>query len=456
VTSEALIASKAREDRVCGYGKTLMVGRIAVALLFWWGLRAGIPLHAAQAAGTNPPATSSPSENASQAHTLPSGTVLQLRLTTPVSTESSHLNEEVKAEVERAIVGPDGVEVPVGAVATGRIAKLIPSSTPTDRAKLLIGFDTLTLPGQSPAKLAAHVSGVDNARETLLADGTIVGVLQNELPVTLLNSAMAKIGKAKSSGAQASQNTNGSWLGSADTSIAYPAGAELSLTLDKPLTVTGIFQPEFAREIPNSLAEAIVHLLGQSPRRVASKKGNLGGVVNLVIIGNEAEIHNAFIKAGWAAAATEDANSLWSTFHAVINGKGYDAAPMSTLYLYGRPEDAAFEKMLNDFGKRHHLRLWRAPVNSPDGRSIWLVAADHDNGVDIHPGVISHATDPHVDEERAKVGADLGMTGFVAAEALVVPPNPLHSGYTATGGEWETDGKVLVIEMKPQSKASAT
>ncbi|MCL5669802.1 MAG: LssY C-terminal domain-containing protein [Acidobacteria bacterium] len=384
----------------------------------------------------------------SSTHTVPAGTVLYLRLKTPVSTTTSNLGQEVDAEVERSVRGPEGIEIPVGAEVRGKIAKLIPSSSPTDRAKLLLRFTSLKVPGQPAIPLAGHVTGVDNARESVLPDGTIVGVLASELPVTLLNSAIQKLEKSSSSGTQQAQTGGGTGMGTADTSITYPVGTEFFLALDKPLTVQGTFQPEFAGQLPGTLKETILQLLAHSPKRVANKKGNLGGAVNLVLIGNAQEIRTAFEKAGWTPAEEETGRPLWKTFQAVIAGKGYDAAPMSTLYVYGRPQDMAFEKMLNTFAMRHHLRLWKAPVKSPQGRDVWLVSADHDNGIDIHPGVISHATDPDVDAEREKVGADLGMTGLVAAEELVTPPNPLHSGYTATGGKWETDGRVLVIDLK--------
>jgi LssY C-terminus len=391
--------------------------------------------------------SSSGAARPSATHTVPAGTVLYLRLMTPVSTASSHLDEEVKAEIERSVSGPAGVEIPVGAVARGRVARLIPSSSPTDRAKLLLEFSTLELPGQVATPLAAHVSGVDNAREQVLADGMIVGVLASELPVTLLNSAIGKLEKQSSTN---DQQGGGTMLGTANTAITYPAGTEFFLTLAKPLTVAGNFQREFAQQISPALKEKVLDLLAHSPQRVASKKGTLGGVVNLVLIGDQQEIRTAFEKAGWVYAEEEKGAPILKTLQAVIAGKGYDAAPMSTLYVYGRPQDMAFEKMFNTFAQRHHLRIWKAPMTSPQGREMWVVAADHDTGVDIHPGVVSHATDPHVDEERAKVGADLGMTGWVAAEELVTPPHPLHSGYTATGGPWETDGQVLVVKLKPE------
>lgn len=395
-----------------------------------------------------------PAENGS-IYTVPAGTELYLRLKTPVSTTSSHLNEPVEAEAERSVLEGDEVAIPVGAIVSGRIALLIPTSSPTDRAKLRLKFDSLKLPGQTDTPLACHVNNVDNAREKVLSDGTIQGVLASELPVTLLNSAIEKVQK-KTGTTQQDQQSGETWFGSPDTSIDYAAGTEFSVVLDKPLEVSGHFQSEFARQIPATLKEDVMRLLADAPRRVKSKKGNEGGPTNLVLIGGKDEIRAAFEKAGWTVAQDQNANSLWKTFEAVIKGKGYDEAPMSTLYMYGRPEDMAFEKMLNTFTMRHHLRIWKAPATAPDGRQIWLVVADHDNGFDIRPGVISHSVDPHVDLERVKVGADLGMTGMVAAEELVSVSNPARTGLTATGGQWESDGKILVVDLKPLATAPST
>jgi hypothetical protein len=416
------------------------------------GLLAG---QAAQAGGQEPAGTVSAAPGGVPAFTVPSGTEIFFRLKTPVSTISSHLNETVEAATERQVEVNGGVAVPLGAVVSGRIAKLIPSSSPTDRARILLEFNSLKLPGQSAIPMSCHVSEVDNAREKVLADGTIQGVLASELPVTLINSAIAKMQK-KTGGTQQTQQSGGTWFGSPDTSISYAAGTEFSVVLDKPLNVSGQFEPEFAGRIPASLKESVMQLLAQAPRRVKSKKGNEGGPVNLLLVGSREEVSAAFEKAGWTAAQDQNADSLWKTFEAVIKGKGYDAAPMSTLYLYGHPEEMAFEKMLNTFTHRHHLRIWKAPTAAPDGRPIWLVVANHDNGFDVRPGVISHSVDPRVDLERAKVGADLGMTGMVTAEELVSVSNPARSGLTATGGKWESDGRILVLDLRPQSRVPAT
>lgn len=397
------------------------------------------------------PAAVSRSEGNVLTFNVPAGMELYLRLKTPVSTTLSHLDEKVEAGIERAVEIKGKIAIPVGALLSGRIARLIPSSNPADRAKLLLHFDKLKLPGQPGIPVQCHVSKVDNARETVLPDGTIQGVLASELPVTLLNSAIQKLEKRTGN----TQQSAGKWFGSPDTSIHYPDGTEFSVVLDKPLEVSGRFKPEFARRLPSNVMDSVMQLLAGAPRRVVSRKGNQGGPVNLVLVGNQREIREAFEKTGWTEAEGENANSLWKTFEAMVKGKGYEAAPMSTLYLYGHPEDMAFEKMLNTFTHRHHLRIWKAPATAPDGRPMWLVVANHDNGFDIRPGVISHSIDPHVDRERAKVGADLGMTGMVAAEELVSVSNPARSGLTATGGKWESDGKILVVDFKPQPGAPA-
>ncbi|HET7102207.1 MAG TPA: LssY C-terminal domain-containing protein [Terriglobia bacterium] len=421
----------------------------AGALVWLLLTSAGLPARqAGQAGDQGPSGTPSTAVGGVPTHTVPSGTEIFLRLKTAVSTTSSHLNEPVEASTGREVEVNGEVAIPLGAVFSGRIARLIPSSSPTDRAKLLLQFNSLKLPGQAAVPLTCHMKEVDNAREKVLADGTIQGVLASELPVTLLNSAIAKIHK-KTGDAQQTQQGAGTWFGNPDTSINYPVGTEFSVVLDKPLEVSGRFQPEFARQVPAALEASVMQVLAQAPRRVKSKKGNEGGPVNLVLVGSRQEIDAAFEKAGWTAAKDQDANSLWKTFEAIIKGQGYDAAPMSTLFMYGRPEDMAFEKMLNTFTHRHHLRIWKAPAPAADGRPVWLVVADRDNGFDIRPGVISHSVDPLVDLERAKVGADLGMTGLVAAEQTVSVSNPARSGLTATGGKWESDGRILVVDLRP-------
>jgi len=380
-------------------------------------------------------------------HTLASGTKLYVRLETAVSTTSSHLNQAVTARVVRDVASDQGVLVPIGAEATGNIEKLIPTSDPKDHARLLIHFAQLAIPHHPTLSLTAHLTEVENARETVLADGTIQGVLEKDAALGRMDGLLDKLGSPGNEMEVMSDKA----VGKSDTAINYPAGTDLELTLDQPLTVDSASSPAAATEISPSLAQAVQKLLADAPQRAESKTKKPGDPLNLVIVGSVDQIRNAYKQAGWSEAKKLGARSAVGTVRAMATDEGYGQAPVSQLYLFDRAEDLAFEKMLNTFLKRHHLRLWRTSVTSAEGREIWLGASTHDIGLDVHVGVVSHAIDPDLDAERSKVGADLMAGGLVAAEQLVARPNPLAEGKTATGGTWKTDGQLLVIELKTSS-----
>jgi hypothetical protein len=377
---------------------------------------------------------------------LPAGYALYLRLEGTMSTTGSHLHDVVKARIIREVDSGNGALIPLGTEVEGRIEKLIPSSSPTDRARLLIRFDRLIVPGQGAVGFAGHISEVENAREKVLQDGTIQGVLASELPLSHLEDEMGKLAGEDSDLSRYEKKA----FGESDTSINYGPGTDLTLVLDKPLIVAEMPLSLSFNELPPGLPDAVGRMLQGAPQRASGKDGKPGDPLNLVLIGNISEIREVFKQAGWGEAERKTGKAVWDTIRAVAGEQGFGRAPVSDLYLFGHREDLAFEKMLNTFLKRHHLRLWRTAATTPDGREIWLGAATHDTGLDVHPGVVSHQIDPNLDAERAKLGADLRVTGLVAAEQLVTRANPLSQGLTATGGTWKTDGRLLVIDLATQ------
>ena len=382
------------------------------------------------------------------ATSLPAGTVIYLRLNTPVSSKTSNNHDAVKATVARDVTTPAGVVIPVGVVVSGRVEKLVKSSRPDERDQLQLSFTSLGLPDKSNLKLEGHVSAVENGRETLEA-GTIQGVLESEVPLAQVNRGLGKLAESNPDLGGALAKIAEKNLGTVDTSITLPAGTDLLFALDKPLTVSRVFPPAVPDKLPSALATAVETLLANAPQRASSKDGKPGDPLNLVVIGNAEQIGQAFQQAGWSVAEKKTSKSVFDTVRAVMDNQGYGKAPVSELYVFGRAEDLAFEKMFNTFNKRHHLRLWRTEARTPDGREIWLGAATHDIGLEpTNSGSISHAIDPNLDDERSRVGADLAIGGSVAAEKLVTRPNPLSQGLTATGGKWHTDGALLVIVLK--------
>jgi hypothetical protein len=379
---------------------------------------------------------------------LPAGTILYIRLDTAVNTATSKAHAKIKAHVVRQAWAGNSVVVPLGAALEGQIKKIVKSADPGSPALMALQFTQLELPGEKPYPLSCHLLKVENARETVLADGSILGVKQDQMGSTYVNSALNKLALSLPSLSSTIQDIQKKQVGPPDVDINYPAGADMQVALDKPLLFARTYPAAAAETLPAGVLTAVSAVLGDAPQRSETHDGQPGDPLNLVIVGGPQQIADAFRQAGWIVPLRKQTQSVWKTVQAMIQDQGFGAAPISNLYLFARPQDLAFEKVLNTFNMRHHLRLWRTPTKAPDGSEIWLGAAVHDTGIDIHPGVVSHATSPQLDNERAKVGADLLDTGLVSAEALVMPPHPLTQGFTGTGGAWHTDGKLLVIDLK--------
>jgi len=198
---------------------------------------------------------------------LPAGYALYLRLEAPISTTASHFHDVVKARIIREVGSANRVLIPLGAEVQGRIEKLIPSSSPTDRARLLIRYDKLIIPGNPAVTLAGHISEVENARENVLQDGTIQGVLTSDLPVSHLEDAMGKVAGQDGELSKYGQKA----FGKSDTSINYEAGTDLTLVLDKPLSLAEMPPSGSFNQLPPVVPDAVARMLQGAPQRAQER-----------------------------------------------------------------------------------------------------------------------------------------------------------------------------------------
>src|SRR6266536_2506204 len=68
----------------------------------------------------------------------------------------------------------------------------------------------------------------------------------------------------------------------------------------------------------------------------------------------------AFRRAGWHIADEGTLTNLIREGYALLLDRPYPTAPCSRLYLFGRPQDVAFEMTLGKSPRcRHHVRFWR-------------------------------------------------------------------------------------------------
>lgn len=192
-------------------------------------------------------------------------------------------------------------------------------------------------------------------------------------------------------------------------------------------------------------------LLDEIPRRVADPQGSPGDMVNVLIVGTQDEVTQAFKTAGWVVVDQTVEETVVAGLFDSLSKQDYLTMPMSKLYLFKRPQDYGFAhaEPIRVAMSRNHLRAWKSPYQA-DGRPVWCVAATHDIGFerDQRNNGVTHKIDPAIDGEREYVNQTLSGTGLVIERAHVTPSTPLIEAKTATGGSFHSDGRILVLVLK--------
>lgn len=208
--------------------------------------------------------------------------------------------------------------------------------------------------------------------------------------------------------------------------------------------------------IPASIVEAPAGTFSfpDLPGRISDGKGHDGDMVNLLLVGTQEQVVATFLAAQWEQSDKTIKDALLHGALSTLAKDAYLALPMSQLVLYGRTQDLSFEhaEAIAVISSRHHLRLWKAPFQL-NGETVWVGAATHDIGFDrdARNNGITHKIDPAVDLERTFVRDTLWSTGLVQTVSYHVPPSPVTSAKTATGGGFHSDGRLLVLRMKGSS-----
>jgi hypothetical protein len=172
-----------------------------------------------------------------------------------------------------------------------------------------------------------------------------------------------------------------------------------------------------------------------------------GDPINVALVGTKTEIMKIMVAAKWYPADPLTLRSCLEIAEATVLKRPDDEAPVSSLYLWGRKEDLAFEKPVGDNPRqRHHVRFWRSEKVDRHDRPIWAGAAIYDERVGLShtTGQITHHTAPNIDAERDFLFADLEKTGDLSATRIVIGFHKILSGRNGGGDPWETDGRLFV------------
>ncbi len=187
------------------------------------------------------------------------------------------------------------------------------------------------------------------------------------------------------------------------------------------------------------------------PCCVTNKEGTKwGDPLNLVLVGTPPHMVFPFVERGWHLTEPFDLAASRKAVTAFLFGEAYESSPVSPLYVYGRPQDLALQKIRNKISQRNHLRAWLAPFTY-QGQRVWVGQISRDIGVRLTTKswyLTTHKIDPEVDADRDYLLQDLAASGFIHAFGAVggVGAAPISAPRgNLTGDPYFTDGKRLVV-----------
>ncbi|MCC6366518.1 MAG: LssY C-terminal domain-containing protein [Bryobacterales bacterium] len=395
---------------------------------------------------------------------LSQGPVIEVRLQTHVSSYLSRPGDEIRAVVVTPCKKDGYVLIPRGSIAIGHVvqAHRVGYGLVRERASLKFEFNAWEHPDGTRHKLSADLVLIDNAREEVTNQGKVKGILaaggapgfilglwREPDPSTLVRSAYGFAGVSRFllmkapftplgvAGVVALRFLVVRWP---EPEIHFSPGTDMLLSL-RATPETSVRQPE---TVPEPVPEPLVELANAQPiESMRPRSGSAADITNLLFVGSKEEVERAFEQAGWNLSEPLNRETGIRICRAISAQRGYPTAPMSLLRLEGASPDMMFQKSLNTFTKRHHIRLWKRP-GEYEGKDIWAAAATHDTAIRPSGFGFTHETDPFIDRERFKVLQDLKFAGCVEQANLI--DRPKLSGFSRP--DTVTDGRMAVVRIR--------
>ncbi len=383
---------------------------------------------------------------------LAPGQTLSVRLNGPVYSEHSRTGDPVEGTVtyplckngENISCPKDELVIPPGTKVQATVLFAQKAPDKYSRPRLVLDFSNIIHADGTRSPLYARVIDVDNARETV-RNNEILGIVQPHA-TTKASIALAGLGMVNPIAGYTIKGVSAVYGLSIRREILFPAGTDLQIQVVRPSRLKTRDAWSGWPLLP--VDPELKTLVAAAPLRVHTKDNKPSDLTNLMFIGSQQQLVAAFQEAGWFEADSLSMGSAAKSIQATIRGAGYTNAPVSLLMINGKPPDLVFQKSLDTFAKRHHIRIWKES-GTCEGRDVWIGAATHDIAISTEKAKTkwSHRIDPHIDREREWIETDLLFKGTATSYALVDRPHAPKKTTNATGDELLTDGQLSILEI---------
>jgi len=383
---------------------------------------------------------------------LPAGQSMWIRLVAPVSTYTAKPGDPVHAVLTQDLVCDDIIVLPLGALVEGtvRSKRKVGWGIRHETAALELEFDRATAKPGVDLAFTARVEEVENAREAV-RKGVIQGIRSSDTFQGSINSRLIHLPTWNPYSDPFLIAYKATFPIFPEPEIYYPAGTDIRLRTMTDISILPLkdeASPEASSEVkPES--DELDQLVEQLPWRVTTTKKVDADVLNIVFVGSEEQVKSAFREAGWRNADPVSKRAWLKNLYALLNKSSYAQQPMMTFLLNGKPQDMSWQKSLNSYSRRDHLRIWQWTTTEASD-SLWLTSSTRDTRAVLavkYKGFVHHIA-PNIDEERSKIIRDLTFAGCVKSVSYVARPEIPAVIYNATGDAMHTDGAIAVVALR--------
>jgi len=350
--------------------------------------------------------------------TIPDGTPIHLQLGENVSSAHARIGDHLNFVVVEDVRLGGFTAIPAGTMATGSVTRVKRRRFLGIGGNVSLKLDSLELATGDQFRLRAHLDVKGRSRTRLMAAAMIATglVFLPAAPVFLL-------------------------IRGHESTVVKSTEITAQIDGDTSVLSAGLVRA------PESYSELDV-MMGYLPPRVFNGEGREGDMLNLVFVANQADLQEAFARAGWVKTDKWNPIFVW---HLLRHRTNDAQLPMARFYLFGRVQDYSYA--LPDpnatMSRRHHLRIWKTAYTI-GGKAIWAAAATHDIAIEIakRGRLINHRIDPAVDTERDFVGTNLAETSSVSGREYLHSPGPVFQAQTASGESYHSDSRILLLDLR--------
>lgn len=382
---------------------------------------------------------------------LHAGDGLWVRLVQPISSYSSKAGDPIRAIVIGSPRCDEKDVLPPGTEIEGSIfsVKKVGMGFVHETAAIDMRFQRIVTAEGSPIKVSARLVEVDNARE-IVKKGVIHGVRATDTPQGRITSRLKHLPTWNPYTDMGLIAYRTAFPIFPEPEIYLPTGTDVRIEVTSDVNLAGVSFPERELQPFSEMEDASSSAeLSSFPERTTTRNGEEADVVNVLLLGTREQITDAFAGAGWTNGDPASTRSVMREFHAFLAFKNYPSAPISAQLLNGEESDMTWQKGLNSYARRSHLRLWGYAEPWP-GQAAWAGAFTRETGgtLSLRRHKFIHRIDADLDAGREKMIRDLALAGCVDSVKIAQRPGAAKVLLNATGDLMRTDGSLAIVRLK--------